>query len=81
MDARLWSIIDFGSVSGLVVNLERNSVGVAVLGSAEDLEDGAPATLSSPASVPVGPGLLGTPKNACSWRPDLTSLHMGLQAG
>jgi len=60
-DARYGEMIEFpGGVYGMALNLERDSVGVVVLGDYEDLSEGLTARCTQRIlEVPVGPGLLG----------------------
>jgi len=59
--ARYGEMIEFpGGVYGMALNLERDSVGVVVLGDYEDLSEGMTARCTERIlEVPVGPGLLG----------------------
>ena len=60
-DARYGEMIEFpGGVYGMALNLERDSVGVVVLGDYENLSEGLTARCTQRIlEVPVGPGLLG----------------------
>ena len=60
-DARYGEMIEFpGGVYGMALNLERDSVGVVVLGDYENLSEGLTARCTERIlEVPVGPGLLG----------------------
>ena len=60
-DARYGEMIEFpDSVYGMALNLERDSVGVVVLGDYENLSEGLTARCTQRIlEVPVGPGLLG----------------------
>ena len=60
-DARYGEMIEFpGGVYGMALNLERDSVGVGVLGDYENLSEGLTARCTQRIlEVPVGPGLLG----------------------
>ena len=59
--ARYGEMIEFpGGVYGMALNLERDSVGVVVLGDYEGLSEGMTARCTERIlEVPVGPGLLG----------------------
>ncbi len=60
-EARYGEMIEFpGGVYGMALNLERDSVGVVVLGDYENLSEGMTARCTQRIlEVPVGPGLLG----------------------
>ena len=60
-EARYGEMIEFpGGVFGVALNLERDSVGVVVLGDYEGLSEGMTARCTQRIlEVPVGPGLLG----------------------
>ena len=59
--ARYGEMIEFpGGIYGMALNLERDSVGVVVLGDYESLSEGMTARCTERIlEVPVGPGLLG----------------------
>jgi len=60
-DAQYGEMIEFdGSLFGMALNLERDSVGVVVLGDYEDLSEGMTARCTGRIlEVPVGPEMLG----------------------
>lgn len=60
-DAQYGEMIEFdGSLYGMALNLERDSVGVVVLGDYEDLSEGMTARCTGRIlEVPVGPEMLG----------------------
>ncbi len=64
--AQAGELVEFASgVKGLVLNLEEDNVGVAVMGPYQDLREGDTVRRTkSIASVPVGKGLLGRVVNA-----------------
>ena len=64
--AQAGELVEFASgVKGLVLNLEEDNVGVAVMGPYQDLREGDTVKRTKTiASVPVGKGLLGRVVNA-----------------
>jgi F-type H+/Na+-transporting ATPase subunit alpha len=64
--AEAGELVEFASgVKGLVLNLEEDNVGVAVMGAYQDLREGDTVRRTKTiASVPVGKGLLGRVVNA-----------------
>src|SRR6476659_6872586 len=59
-------LLEFGNgVKGLVLNLEEDNVGVAIMGEFRDIREGDQVRRTQKiAQVPVGPGLLGRVVNA-----------------
>jgi F-type H+-transporting ATPase subunit alpha len=64
--AQAGELVEFASgVKGLVLNLEEDNVGIAVMGAYQDLREGDTVRRTKTiASVPVGKGLLGRVVNA-----------------
>jgi F-type H+/Na+-transporting ATPase subunit alpha len=65
-DTAVNELLEFeGGTLGLALNLDEDSIGVVVLGHAEEVEEGAPVQETGRIlSVPVGDGLLGRVVNA-----------------
>jgi len=65
-NAMAGELLEFpGNVFGMVLNLEEDNVGVALLGEAQDIKEGDPVKRTGRISeVPVGRGMLGRVVNA-----------------